>query len=557
MEFCDNFAQKLLEIRNNPVYNEYISMIKERYVKEVAKPVYATNYSEFMEFFESGDRFVYENNYFSRRARLTLAVILYLYYEEDKYLKEICNMVWILCGEITWCLPAHLNKERDRIFHNYRRQIDLFAAETGSTLAEIYNILYDKLPVGIKEAIKYEVDDRIFKGFENQNYWWERKTNNWSAVCAGNVGLAYMYLAPERFEKVKPRLLSAMEYFLSSYGEDGCCVEGVGYWSYGFSNYIYFADALYRFSAGKEDIRHSKKIDNIATYIKKMVMRGDICVSFSDASRQCEFSNLGLMSYIAENYENFNMPRVGWSCGGQQVKLSIALRNLFWCRPDLINSSSEQEVPLGMDYFKDAQWYINRKKTYSFAAKCGHNDEEHNHNDVGSFIFAGDRGQILVDIGSMLYTRDNFNDKRYTFLQNSSLGHNVPILDGKAQKAGRNYHGKVMKVSEEEFVLEIQDAYGENMPKIIRSFILEENGVVLTDEISPGYKSVTERFVSFIEPEITSNGLKIGNGIIKCPAAPEIQSVDMLNHGNKMERYYLIDYKADAPKFSVKMEVVK
>ena len=102
--------------------------------------------------------------------------------------------------------------------------------------------------------------------------------------------------------------------------------------------------------------------------------------------------------------------------------------------------------------------YSNDK--YAFAIKGGHNKEEHNHNDIGSFIFADDSGQILADLGCMEYTKANFDPKtRYTLLQNSSLGHSVPIIDGKGQSEGSEFFGTVIKKDEEGFVVELKDAY--------------------------------------------------------------------------------------------------
>jgi hypothetical protein len=92
---------------------------------------------------------------------------------------------------------------------------------------------------------------------------------------------------------------------------------------------------------------------------------------------------------------------------------------------------------MGMEYLPDAQWYMVRKPNYSFAAKGGHNEEGHNHNDVGNFVLATDNGQMIADMGAMEYTAKCFSSERYTLLQNSSRGHSVPIIDGKEQGSGR------------------------------------------------------------------------------------------------------------------------
>lgn len=43
-----------------------------------------------------------------------------------------------------------------------------------------------------------------------------------------------------------------------------------------------------------------------------------------------------------------------------------------------------------------------------FLAKGGHNDEEHNHNDVGSFSIALDGDPLVVDAGVNTHTAQTF-----------------------------------------------------------------------------------------------------------------------------------------------------
>jgi len=88
--------------------------------------------------------------------------------------------------------------------------------------------------------------------------------NNWTAVCAGCVGMTYIYMQPERFPYVQDRILASLQSFIDLYGDDGACTEGLSYWDYGFGYYIYFADLLYKFTDGKMDLIHQEKIRSIA-----------------------------------------------------------------------------------------------------------------------------------------------------------------------------------------------------------------------------------------------------------------------------------------------------
>ena len=71
------------------------------------------------------------------------------------------------------------------------------------------------------------------------------------------------------------------------------------------------------------------------------------------------------------------------------------------------------------------------------AAKAGHNDESHNHNDVGSFVVAYHGRPLLIDPGAGVYTRQTFGPDRYQIWTMQSSWHNTPAPAGHPQAAGR------------------------------------------------------------------------------------------------------------------------
>ena len=552
MTVFNNFEEKIKEIRNNPFYQEYLNLYKDRFECFSSENIPFSSYSEFMCYKEKGTRHEYERKYFDRRDRLVTSFILYLIYGDEKYYNMLLESLWTICGEVTWVVPAHLPMKDVRKF---RRHIDLFSAETASYLAEIVYLIGDKLPEELKNLVVHEVTERVLDTYENDSFWWETLNSNWAAVCAGSVGMAYMQIAPERFEKVKERLLSTIDSYLDGYGDDGCCIEGTAYWEYGFGYFINFADMLYKFTDGKTDLLHSKKVENIAHYLQSVIMRKDILVSFSDSGREFDGINIGLYSYLRDTF-GIQAPTIVKEIHnryGSWCKLSFIVRNFMWSKPEHYESDTGVEKNF-TKYYKDAQWYITRRKNYSFAAKCGHNGEEHNHNDVGSFILADDSGQLLVDLGCMQYTKENFGTQtRYTLLHNSSYGHSVPIIDGKAQMTGKEFFGTVINADADEFVLEMQNAYGVETGKITRNFCMLDNGVRLTDSFGNSGEKIKERFVSLIEPQIISNGLKIGNAILICEESPIISSQCITSHSCKEVKVYLIDFNVREYNFQIEI----
>lgn len=556
MVVFDDLQKKLEEIRTNKFYRPYVEELKEVYETYKGKDASILDYQSFMCFYTTGSRREYEVKYFERRRRLGVATMLYLLYEEKEYMDEICEMIWAICNELTWVLPAHV---ADVPVYNYRTHIALFAAETAHSLAETLYLLGDKLPDRLQALIRNEVKERTFDAFESRPYFWEKLISNWPGVCASSIGMAYLYLAPERFETVKDRILGVLDTFLKSYGDDGSNTEGISYWQYGFWMYLNFADMLYRYSEGEIDIRHGEKVDKIARFLQQIVLRKNYVVSFSDGARTYDFSHIGLMGYLAKNYEGIQIQ------ANAPAKIGIAdfskptwlIRDFLWSYEGCY--MPESTLVEATDYMEDAKWYMVKKKNYSFAAKAGHNNEGHNHNDVGNFILLDDNGQLIADMGAMEYTRDCFNGhKRYLMLQNSSFGHSVPIIDGTAQMTGEKYCANVLSVTDTEFSMEIQDAYPLKCGKIVRSFEMRETGITMTDAYEDVENhSIIERFVSLIEPKVKGDVVCIGSATLYAGEISKISKESVRNHKCIEESVWLIDYQVTNKTFVMKIEIEK
>lgn len=73
------------------------------------------------------------------------------------------------------------------------------------------------------------------------------------------------------------------------------------------------------------------------------------------------------------------------------------------------------------------------------AAKGGHNDESHNHNDIGNYVVYYDGQPLLIDVGRGTYTRKTFSSRRYDIWYNCSDHHNVPTINGVTQSPGSGF----------------------------------------------------------------------------------------------------------------------
>ncbi len=508
------------------------------------KAITELQYTKYELYGITGDRVIYERDYFHRRMLLETASALGLIYPENgEYLDYLHNIIYAICDEFTWTLPAH---QENLLTNTDNTFIDLFDCETGGLLAEIYALYGDRLDPLIRNRIKLEVKKRVvdpyIKGIATGIYcpWWRGTyTGNWVAVCTANIATCIFHLYPECYEEVKSDMERLIGNFLSGFSDNGFCDEGPGYWGYGFGFFVVFADLLYSFTGGEVDYFENPKVKKIATYLQKMYLTEDCTVSFSDASRSCAY-NIGLLHYLKKKYPcdvKVYSPKLANIDG----KI-FTFRNFIWFDEDTYNNPADDKESIEL-YDEGYQWVIKRCENYSFAAKAGHNNEHHNHNDVGSFIFAKNGKQILTDQGRGLYTKEYGDpETKYASNEASSSWHSLPIFDGYFQREGREFESRNVSYSPGVFSMNIAGAYGlDSLKRAERTFTFDNEGIKINDSFDYEGK-ITERFTSLAKPANTGDGLITAEGLT-LTYNPKICTLEITEKRNtNKETYYTIDF---------------
>ena len=473
----------------------------------------------------TGDRSVYQDAYFDRRRRLVSLVIVTIIDETDEYLPALNELIWEISNEYTWALPAHLatGNERVKAYPLPPEQIvDLFSAETAHALAELLNILGNRLDEWLQYRIRAEIERHVFQPiFEMQHHFeWENASMNWAAVCAGSVGMAALLLEKdrERLVTIIERMLRTMECFLEGSGTDGACPEGINYWVYGFGYYSYFAEMLHAYTDGALDLLQNEHVRGIATFPAAVNLGNDNFINYSDASAKGTIPP-GFASYLIERLQT-NIPGLSVPDfhADPVYRWGHIIRDLLWT-----NATHLHQAPTeGTFYLEDVAWLIAKQRLrgqiIAFSAKGGHNDEPHNHNDLGHFIIHVGGESILSDLGAGVYTRQYFGDERYENLHTSSQGHSVPIINGKRQSAGSAYAATVThydtRANGVNLQIDLSSAYDlDSLKSFLRSFDWEVDSaqnrarLSLTDsfQFEEFPAAVEECFISVIEPVIEEN----------------------------------------------------
>lgn len=476
------------------------------------------------------------------------ALMSLIYPENEEYYLNLLESVWAYLNDYTWAPLGHYTEQyygktpKDFDFG----LIDIFAASASFALAEIKSLFCDRFPKLLIDRITYEIRRRTIEPFLKRKYFWEAHNNNWTAVCAGAVGSVLMYEAPELFFENQERLHSAMECYLASYKDDGMCVEGVGYWSFGFGFFASYALLEREITKGAVDWFANPKVKEISKFIGKMFLQKNVMATYSDSGLDSKY-NVGLPHLLRHVYgdEVEKLPIEHGIVVHDNTHFNFALRSFIYYKSE----NNAEEMADNVTYsVKNSCYFTKRTKNYGFTVKGGNNGESHNHIDVSSFILARNNKQIIADIGAGPYLPGYHTKERYTFFNPSAYSHSIPMFNGVGQDSiARDDVFVEYDEVKGTATLDFAQAFGMDfLKKATRVFAFEENKIALSDTfILTEEKEITERFVSIIEPKIVGDvviiddvTLKAQNGLV-----PKITIKTAYKHLDSAPyNVYLIDY---------------
>jgi hypothetical protein len=475
-------------------------------LKEAAKlgpAIPQTTYTLYRQFQANGDRKGYETPYFDKRECLAdLAMAAWLT-GDDARIPDINDVLWSICEETTWVLPAH-----------EKHEIDLFASETGSELGQVLLVLGDRLPEEVRNRVRDEVRRRIIEPYlqRGAGYSWGAGHNNWTGVCAGSVGESFLLFEPDpdrQAQALANVIVQLHNFTQNAFAADGASLEGISYWCYGLLHYVGFAEMLRARTNGAIDLLADPRLKQIATYPAAVALDRYVFASFSDSHEHAAIP-LCLASRIAERTGVEAL--LGQADDTAAWRFSTRLRNLLWAKG----------VPEGEAVIEPAFLPASgigklvgeaKGARVVLAAKAGYNDEPHNQNDIGSFILRVGKQTYLCDPGAGLYSRDYFSKKRYDNVFANSYGHSVPRIGGQLQKTGAQYKGTIEKAGDNALRIDMTGAYGlPELKRAVRTLTLQPDGTVTMDTeyaFEGAGLEVEEAFVTWLPVEVDGSTARL------------------------------------------------
>ena len=416
------------KVKTHPQWKNLLEIAEKQRVQILEDP-----FPYYMDFRNKGDRRSYQKRLFAIQDFGPLAIV-YCATKEKKWLRPIEKRVEMLLALPTWVLPAHYSALNCQTGNT--DVIDINAASIAGELAMLLHILGPELKPSLAEKLKAELLRRIVIPWEqvlagdHYIYDWMERNDNWNAVCISGCAATFLMLdlEKERKDRLLELALRKSDHFLSGFGSDGYCSEGISYWYYGFGHFLQFAETVKRYN-GKNPLTSDVRAKMAARYPERIKITQGCYPTYADASPAEKVYYLELRDLLLGK-------RKGFSSRVSLVKnkdLSRLISILF--APVDERSAEQTEIEVNT-VFDQAQVYVGRETpacSMGVSFKGGHNQEFHNHNDIGSYIVAIDGISLVLDPGTEIYTARTFSNRRYESRLIGSYGHSVPRIDGKEQ----------------------------------------------------------------------------------------------------------------------------
>ena len=468
----------------------------------LGKPWTALPYSVFSQFRTNGNRVNYEGLNFEKRRQLAALVIAEIMEGEGRFMTDIIDGMGSFCEETWWGIPAHYGPSTPL---TEDQTVDLFNAETANLIAWTRYMLqpeFDKFSPHLCQRIDQEIERRILQPAVEKDYWWKKAGMNWNPWICSNWLACVLICEKDETRKAEAirQIKKSTQIFIDSYPEDGGCDEGAGYWDRAAASMF---EVLRLFSIYglqfKDD--YTDKIERMASYAYKTYIGHDYCISFADAHENKAIQQVNIVYPFGLFLGDKTMCEFGAYLGRQKHILFIA---------------EEPREPLLKDvWLGNLQIMTARRNNLYVAMKGGHNNESHNHNDVGSFIVYADNEPLLIDPGVGEYTSKTFSDERYTIWTMQSSYHNLPQINGTDQKDGREYAAKVVNHQDGSLTLDIAGAYPPEADTKTwkRTVNAMESGISVTENyvLKAYHQPARLMFMTIIKPEIQNGAIVLGH----------------------------------------------
>ena len=465
--------------------------------------------SYYLAYERTGDRNIMQSPYSANNRALAALVAGELAEGKGRFMDDIIDGVVHSCEMTSWALSAHLyslSKLGRSIPYENEFVLELTQGELSQLLSWTYYYLHgemDKVSPTIAKRLRNELQKRELDPYmQRSDFWWmgfdhpeNRVINNWNPWCNDNAIICFMLLENDKDKLADAvyRTMLSVDKYINWVTADGACEEGPSYWGHAHGKLYDYLVKLNWITGGKVNLFDMPLVKNMGEYIVRSDVGKGWVVNFADAeakgggdpSMTFRFgkavgSELMMRYAAARNQVRPYRPSPG-------TDVFRLLEGLRYCT-ELKNYDTNVVVPAYSWYPATEFCYLTNTNGFFVAMKGGHNNESHNHNDVGTCTVYLNSTPLLIDAGTGTYTAKTFSAQRYELWMMQSQYHNLPSINGVMQHQGRNYRSANVKADTKKqvFSLDIAGAYPAEakVKSWNRSYRLGKQALVIQDKFA-------------------------------------------------------------------------
>ncbi len=478
-----------------------------------------------------------------RRDYLFDAVIAECIEGKGEYIDKIIDILWAICEETSWIIPQHINHMHNHMFTGIIKLglpditetnfIDLYGAICAGVLGWTYYFLKDRLdeesPI-LCRRIEYELNRKIIIPFMTHDdlTWFGfhgHKINNWNPWILESIVPACLTVIKDEEYRIEfmARVLEKFDIYVDYCAKDGASDEGPGYWNVGGGAMLDVFEIIRDATGSKIDPLTDPFGRSVAEYVCHANMYNDNYAGFADGS---SINKYGYFLYHLANITKSDYLRSfalskDSTKGCPNISITTVYRSLKFLFEygDILNQEKTEFIHKDV-WLPDSQHLYVRSSdnTVALSAKGGYNNESHNHNDLGSFIYMVNGESAIADLGGPRYTAKTFSPLRYDYWIVQSTAHNCAMINGFQEHNGDEYKSKEIshELTDERVLLslDLKKAYEEEagIRAYSRTFDFDKKTAMLniTDDIllEEETDNVDVHFLTYLPVEI-SNGKAI------------------------------------------------
>ena len=484
--------------------------------------------SDYLEYEKTGDRALMKKES-GNRSVLNALIVAELAEGKGRFLPKIADGMWFETQRHSWDHAQHTTRQSShRTLPGYDEKfITLHSANNAATLAAglyFFKDELDKMEPTICRTVYRALEEHTFKPFLDESldagphafFGFVDKgqiINNWDPYCCLYTTFAFLLADrdQDRLDHAMARSFRAMDAYLSYITQDGACDEGPSYWRMAFGKVYEYARMISDATAGRMNALTDPFLLRMGEFKMKTDLGDNWLMNFGDAEGRAfsgaqmltwrfadgigsralkDYATCKLIDKERNKFNDFKFTCSEIFTALEDLRFGNALKE--YCRQAMERCGGDPaafleatEKSVASEWYPETQQAVLRNgEGWVLAAKGGHNNESHNHNDTGSGILFIDGIPVIVDPGTGTYGKDTFGPNRYSIWYIGSHWHNVPVVRH-PQLPGAGYRASMCECDIEAgtFTTEFSAAYGPDTgcSLLERRWVLGKDRLTLSD----------------------------------------------------------------------------